>query len=79
MARKGYHDNGEPIVYTRATLAEVAEQFEVSLATVNYWRASGMPGEPGNWHLPTIQEWLTARRQSKDHRGRLPRANGDWL
>ena len=54
-----------PIDYgpTVGSLAQVGIHFGVSERTVANWKARGMPGEPGHYNLPRIQQW---RRQQND-------------
>jgi hypothetical protein len=47
-----------PVNMSATTLPEVAEFFDVSMSTVNRWRASGMPGKPSAYDLTAITTWL---------------------
>ena len=40
---------------------EVAEAFNVSVRTVEYWARDGMPSHPEGYHLVKICEWRAAR------------------
>ena len=44
--------------YLVPTQSDLAEVFAVSLSTVQYWKKSGMPGQPGAWPLGQISAWL---------------------
>lgn len=49
-----------------ATLADVAEFFDVAHSTVKTdWRPSGMPGAQGNYDLREIRRWREARSGSQ--------------
>lgn len=42
-----------------ATLEEVAERLDTSLATVKRWRREEhLPGQPGRWNMQAIMQWL---------------------
>lgn len=46
------------------TLSAVAKKVDVALATVEKWRAEGMPGTPGKWDVVQIFKWYLTRRRS---------------
>ena len=55
-----------------ATLAEVAQVYDVSPGTVKEWRYAGMPGTPKRYVLQDISRWLRSEGPWSNRRKAMP-------